>query len=312
MGPTRELLEQSRAAQDMHRPKLCPKLPRTPGTLAGCPCSPGRACSCCPQSPPARGADLGLGRELLLELGHAWPCCGAGDLVSWVGPMPLCKGCGCAVAHEGCVRAGGARCCPSVVSPLQAWKGLQGTFRAPRGQHKGLLTHPRASLVPAAVSWLCRAVGACRMPPAVPLPNGFTRNPPATCTSLGLAGLLLAGPSAARRDGLGKLTGGHCRGLSQQLPAAPQTILWSRPSVPPRLKCSGGTRTPHSQGVWFWACAPTGGCRRRGVWGNADPLPDRCPSRPVPWATPLLLGPGGTCPGPPAGMGMGGGQGTCC
>lgn len=48
------------------------------------------------------------------------------------------------------------------------------------------------------------------------------------------------------------------------------------------------------------------------MWGNADPLPDRCPSRPVPWATPLLLGPGGTYPGPPAGMGMGGGPGTRC
>lgn len=144
LGPTRELLEQSRAVSDMHRPKLCPKLPRTPRTLAGCPCSPGRARSCCPQSPPARGADLGLGKDLL---GHAWPCCGAGDLVSRVGPMPLCQGCGCAVAHGGCVCRGCAVLSLRGV-PSPSVEGASGHLQSTTGAAQGASDTPQGQFGP--------------------------------------------------------------------------------------------------------------------------------------------------------------------
>lgn len=223
-------------------------------------------------SPPLPAGQT-WGWERICSAMHG-PAVGLGIWCPGSDPCPSARAAGVLWLMEGGVRAGGAWCCPSMVSPLQAWKGLQGTFRAPRGQHKGLPTHPRASLLPAAVSWLCRAVGARRMPPAVPLPNGFTRTPPLQpAPALGFAGLLLAGPSAARRGGLGTLTGGHCRGLSQQLPAAPQNILRSHPSVPPRLKCSGGNQDTPLPGSLVLGLCPHRGMQKKGGVGQCRPSP---------------------------------------
>lgn len=62
LGPTRELLEQSRAAQDMHRPKLCPKLPRTPRNPCWLPLQPGQGVLLLPPVPPCPRCRPGAGK----------------------------------------------------------------------------------------------------------------------------------------------------------------------------------------------------------------------------------------------------------